>query len=265
MNAERFSEAIGELGDKYYAEAAAYQPHRKKRSVRWIAAAACICLLIGSAAALAASGLGTRLIEAFSSRAESGFDLSAAVERIPVSELSEEIRQAGDIIKQQFAEQKPYSNRCPGLWQADFASHDEVCGFIGLDQIKAPGDWRELPTTLNVYGGKTGEIQELELETARSAGDIRMQLFTRIYTENHDAEIVITSRAAEKVDFTESSFTAKNGVSCHVIEFSALESGCLCTDGYIVDDGILYDLHIAYPEKDAARADRLLHEWAEQF
>lgn len=46
MNTKMFSEAMGEVDDKYYEEAANYQPKRKKsRWVKWGgAAAACLCL-----------------------------------------------------------------------------------------------------------------------------------------------------------------------------------------------------------------------------
>lgn len=46
MNARLFSDAISQLDDKYYAEAAAYT--RKKRAWgRWAALAACLCLVAG--------------------------------------------------------------------------------------------------------------------------------------------------------------------------------------------------------------------------
>lgn len=47
MNSKRLSEAISEVNDKYYVEAANYQPKRKKQTwVKWGAIAACLCLVI---------------------------------------------------------------------------------------------------------------------------------------------------------------------------------------------------------------------------
>lgn len=47
MNTKLFSEAISEVGDKYYEEAANYQPKRKKQTwVKWGAIAACLCLVV---------------------------------------------------------------------------------------------------------------------------------------------------------------------------------------------------------------------------
>ena len=47
MNSKKLSEAISEVNDKYYEEAANYQPKQKKRPwVKWGAIAACLCLVI---------------------------------------------------------------------------------------------------------------------------------------------------------------------------------------------------------------------------
>ena len=69
----------------------------------------------------------------------------------------------------------------------------------------------------------------------------------------------------ENIDFSESFHTTKSGKTLHVIDQSAMESGYLGKDGYLVVDGILYELHLAYLEKDAARAEELLIQWAELF
>lgn len=274
MNTKTFSEAISEIDDKYYIEADAYQPNRNRhRNMKWGVIAACICLLIGSAAALAASGVGTRLIETFTSRteagsdySESGFDLSVAIERMPADNLSEKIQQAGEAIKQQFKDYKPYDSWYPGCWRSDFVSRDEACEYIGLDRIKRPDcAWAEQSTTLNVLGNTDGQILNVDLETYYTVEDVRLQFFTEIYTENYNEEINVRVRTTEDVEFSESIYTAKSGVQCHVIDSSAMESGYLCMDGYIVDQGVLYELHIAYLEKDAKLAADLLHQWADAF
>lgn len=44
MNAKRFSEAMSEVDNKYYVEAANYQPEYKR--AKWGVIAACLCLVI---------------------------------------------------------------------------------------------------------------------------------------------------------------------------------------------------------------------------
>ena len=51
MKENRVAEAIGQVDDRYVNEAVRYQ-HKKKSGVvtamKWVAAAACLCLLMGS-------------------------------------------------------------------------------------------------------------------------------------------------------------------------------------------------------------------------
>ena len=44
-----------------------------------------------------------------------------------------------------------------------------------------------------------------------------------------------------------------------------MESGYLWMEGSVVDQGVLYQLHIAYQEKDASKAMEFMHQWAELF
>lgn len=39
----------------------------------------------------------------------------------------------------------------------------------------------------------------------------------------------------------------------------------MCLEGYIVDEGILYSLNIAYQENDSTQAMELMHQWANLF
>lgn len=50
MNTKKFSEAISEVDDKYYEEAANYERKQKNRSwIKWGAMAACLCLVVAAA------------------------------------------------------------------------------------------------------------------------------------------------------------------------------------------------------------------------
>lgn len=53
MKAEKFSEALGEIGDSYVEEAARYESKRKPRSVWWTRLAAAACLVLAVCAAVA--------------------------------------------------------------------------------------------------------------------------------------------------------------------------------------------------------------------
>lgn len=50
-----------------------------------------------------------------------------------------------------------------------------------------------------------------------------------------------------------------------MIEETALESGYMGMDGYLVEDCVLYNLHIAHLKKDTEQAKKRLHQWADLF
>lgn len=231
---------------------------------------ACICLLlIGTTVVLAASGRGTSLIEFFTSRtepgsdlSESGFDLSVSIEKTPANALDGNIHEAGNIIAKQLKEQQPLDSRFAGHWQAEFTSQDEACTYIGFDALQGINwDIEATSTVLNVLGDDKGEILSINLETDYELGDIRLQQFSQVYTEHYDEEVIIGSRTTERIEFTESLYTTENNRQYHIIKASALESGYMCIDAYLVDNGVLHSLHIIYLEKDYEQAEELLHRW----
>ncbi len=274
-----FCELLSDIHEDYLEEARTLRnqpPAAQAKSGRKLSAlliAACICLLISSVTVLAASDFGTQIITFFTDRGEqgsdlieSGYDIRISIERIPTKALTGEVREIGASIMQQYKEYQPYSSWFPGHWQKTFASRESACAYIGFDGLKQPDlGLPEVETKLSVYGDRSGEILFLYLETLYTDGDIRLQFFSEIYTENYPEEITTGFRTTESVAFEESFYTTGSNKRVHIIESSAMESGYTSMDGYLVDSGVLYQLHIAYPEKDAERAEILLYRWAEQF
>ena len=258
-----------ELVDPAYVEAAEAAPARKGGKLRrfgWGAAAACLCLILGTASVLAATGLGTKLIRSFTSSKESGYELIAEIVKYPADALQGEIREVPAAIRQQFASYEPFMDRLPGSFEKTFGTRDDACDYVGFDKIARPRwDLREEQTLLRVQGTETGDLTSVQVETQYTDGDIRLQFFTDVYTENEEGEITVLTAMAEKVGFTESFRAAGSGKTVHVIEQTAMESGYLSRDGYLADDGILYHLHVAYLEKDAGRAEELLTRWTALF
>ena len=258
-----------ELIDPAYVEAADAAPLRKAgkpRRVKWIVAAACICVLLGTTSVLAATGLGTSLIRFFSSHSESGYELSADIVKFPADALRGKIREIPEVIRQQFVSYDPAASWLPGSWEGTFETRDDACDFVGFKKIKRPRwDVKEDRTWLHVQGTEKGDLTSVSVETDYTDGDIRLQFFSDIYTENAEGEITVLTVMAEKVGFAETFRTANSGKTVHVIEQTAMESGFMSKDAYLVEEGILYHLHVIYPEKDAGRAEELLMQWADLF
>ena len=268
MNAKKFSDALGGLDTKYIEEALSYRasvkhPRRYRRVCAALAAAVLAGFLMGAAVA---GVFGTKIMEFFTSRIESGFDLGVTIQKIPMDAFSENIHEVGGVIAQQFKNNKVYDSRYPGEWQTTFSTRDKACEYIGFDKLKQI-DWDldEQITTFSILGNEQGQILSLNLETAYALDDMRMQFFSRIYTEHYDEELVLGTRISESAEFEESFYTTGGDKQCHIIRSSALESGDLCLEGYIVDEGVLYSLHIVYKEKDAARAMASMRQWADLF
>lgn len=268
MNEKKFSETVSELDSKYVDEARSYSArarhpqHYRRVSVALIAAILAIFLM----GAAVAGVFGTQIIEFFTSSTESGFDLGVAIKKIPIDDFSDDIYEVGNIIEQQFKNHKVYDSWYPGEWQTTFSTRNKACEYIGFDRLKQI-DWNydEQISTLSVFGNEQGQILSLNLETSYAINGMNVQFFSQIYTENYDEELVLETRISESADFEELFYTTNSNKQCHIISSSALESGYMCLEGYIVDEGILYNLHIAYKENDSTRAAELMHQWADLF
>lgn len=262
-----------ELADPAYVQAAADAPpeRRRPRLRRALLGAACVCLL---ASAAAAAGGGTWLLDSFTARGapgsdftQSGYDLAADVEKFPVSALTGDIRGAGEEIARQFENYDPASSWYPGtLRRTHFPSAAEAREYIGLDALRGL-DWdlEETRTTLDVTGDPQGRLLRIQLETDYEVEDIRLQTFAAIFTEDSEDMAVIGTRTTEDVAFSESLRTSAGGRRYQVITDTGLASGYYGMDGYLVEDGVLYSLHLAYLKEDEALAESLLCQWADLF
>lgn len=268
MNAKKFSDAMSELDSKYVDEALSYsagvrRPHHYSRVSVALVAAILAIFLMGAGVA---SVFGTKIIEFFTSHTESGFDLGVTIKKIPMDDFSEDIREIGDTIEQQFKNYQAYDSWYPGEWQTTFSTRNKTCEYIGFDKLKQiDWDFDEQITTLSIWGNEQGQILSLTLETFYAINDMNVQFFSEIYTENYDEEIIMRYRSPKGVEFEESFYTTNSNKQCHIISSSALESGYMGLEGFIVDEGVLYSLNIAYRENDSTQAMELMHQWANLF
>ena len=258
-----------ELVDPIYVEAADAAPGVKKKvRIGWRAAlAACICLVLLAGTAAAISGGRTWLVEIFGGRGgETGYELGIDTGVIPTAELSENLQMVSAEIVRQFENYQPYSSWFPGHWMEKNFSSDEAWRFIGLESLRKP-DWdlEVWCNTLNVYGDSSGRIESILIDTGYREGDINLQAWAEIKTENFEGEQHLRSITEPGVRFTETFLPTPGGNSCQVISSSANERGWLGLTGYLVENSVLYQMHISYQEPDAARAEELLHQWADQF
>lgn len=259
-----------ELVDPAYIEAADAAP-KVRRTVwtGWRAAmAACLCVVLLAGTAMAVSGGRTWLVEMFGGRGsgETGYELGVDMDIIPTSRMSENLQGVSEEIVRQFETTTPSSSWLPGHWMEKNLSVDEAWEFIGLESLRKP-DWdlEVWYNTLNVYGDSSGRIESILIDTGYREGDISLQAWAQIKTENFEGEQHFRSITEPGVRFTETFLTTPGGNNCQVISSSANERGWLGLTGYLVENSVLYQLYVSYQEPDAARAEELLHQWADQF
>ena len=265
MKKEEFADLLGEIDAQYVAEAHAAQARRPAR-LRWSILAACLCLLIGGTTVYAASGHGVWITDIFTDREESGYDLAMDMRTIDDSELSAELRALGSVIVQQYKDSKPYDSIWPGSYYKSFDSSAEARAFIGYKPlVRLDWELEETSTQLHVTGWRDGRLQWINLETDYVVGNIRLQAYTHLFTEHYGGDMFTGLRTTEEISFTPTDETNISGLPWLFVRSSPMESGWSGLDGYLVRDGVLYKLHIAYLAKDAAEAERLMFEWANCF
>ena len=117
MNAKKFSEALGEVDQSYLEEAVSYhradRPFRRTRRLPAALTAAMLALLLIGCVAAAAGVFGTRLTGLFTSRTESGYDLSVAIERIPTQDLRYDTAAVRDLSAPSELVSGPLADRFP--------------------------------------------------------------------------------------------------------------------------------------------------------
>lgn len=248
---------------------------RIKPWVRWGIVAACLVLLFGTITVAATTDLGAHIFETFirkpdpkSDYTEYGYVLSTEIERIPVAALTGDIQEVPSRIRWQMENFPLLSSQMPTTFIKRFSSAAEAREYIGLHPLHAVDwDFEEVFTTLTVHGtGDDGAMLHIHLETFYRTDNINIQTFADIYTENWEDEIIYhRAISTENVEYSESFYTTKNQLQCRVITSTTRESGYIGMEGFLVYDGILYWMNVSHLEEDAARAEELLYQWADQF
>ena len=274
---EKLYQSLTNISDEFIEEvmeaSSANRDVAKKRKMRYlIPFAACFVLVFSAFSVLAETSLGTQVIDMFTLRnqsggdyRESGYDLLVNVKKFPVSELGE-VKQVSKIILKQIKEYEPWYNLDSHSWYKKYETSEEAIAFIGLESLQMP-DWnlKEEETALSVHGDEKGKLDFLQMETDYQSEDIRLQAFANIYLKGYEEEITYGVRTTEEVSYREDYYTTVQEQQCHILTSTALESGYLCKEGYIVKDGVLYSLNIAYQEKDTRQAEKLMCQWADSF
>lgn len=276
MNALKIADALNHVDDDLLTEALEAVPQKSIKTLRrWCVLAACLVLLVGTITVAATTELGSQLLQTFtgetqpdSDMIESGYTLSIPIKRISLSSLTGEIREVPSIILKQIENYQPWSSQMPNHYLRRFPSPESAWQFIGLEKLYIPQwDLEVQYTSLSALGDEnSGDLLTFTLEIFHRTGDINVQFRSTVYTELWDSDTVYhTSIANQELTYTESFYTTGNGLTCHIISTSTMESGYQGLHGFLVHDGILYELNVSYLAEDSAKAEEIFYQWADQF
>lgn len=170
------------------------------------------------------------------------------------------------FIKQQWTNYSPHDSNYPGSWYKEFPDYNTARNYIGCNLFdEVYGAFSDQTTLLHVIGDENGELCELRLETEYLNDKIRLQMFSYLYTEYYQDNAVYIRIPCESTDCRETIFNTDAGKQYLSFSYSNLESDYLCLDSFLVTNGVLYNLHIAYLEEDSLYAESILHRWANSF
>ena len=248
------------------------EPVRRPWRKRALLLAACLCLTM-AAAALAAGPGRIWLKEVFSGRRlapdymESGFLLGTEPERVPLSQLSQRVRSAGEIIAGQYRDYSPLSSKAPCQYSPEFTTQQEVLDYVGYAPLRGVElDAREEGSTLILRGDEAGTILSVTVCTRWKAGqDVRGETRAKLYTEKYDGETDIGSIITEKIRFQTEEKTSASGRTYVEVSSEPLASGYEALEGYLLDGSVIYGINLAFQGEERDTAQQLLEQWAEQF
>ncbi len=242
-----------------------------KTAVKWAVAATAALFLCGGGVAYAAK-LGILQFTKSEDKTNPGFSLTTETERITAGELTGDIHEVEDFLRDYMAEED-YSQTYPS-WLKQFETVEEARAYIGYAGMKAteiPGTVEEV--NVRVIGDSEGNLGEVSLFVRAEEGDISINETSAVFTEEspisqHGTGIRHSEEFFEMVDYkpeyrSEEYITASGKNVVFVYEEGV--DGNIWLVGAVVDGAMYYELSILYYPEDVERAKEILVQWCEQF
>ncbi len=276
MNGNKMLNAIGDIAPEHLTDVDSALPEKAKtKALRWGIIAACVCILLGSVTTVfATTELGTTIVSMFKAdpskgwgKTESGYRIEISINKVPTDTIKGQVLEAKDIIIRQYENYKPHMSRAPFHYQKRFDCREAALSYIESPIIKTyPFELEHSYTTLDVIGDKNGEIHDISVHTYYNRKDtVGVTQTAQLYTDKYKGDIITGVATLEGQEYSESYYTTSNNKRIHIIKSTPLQSGYEGLTGYLVEDSILYKLHISCQTEDNERAYALLTQWAESF
>ena len=278
MNGMDLIEAVNGMDEELVSVSAPKKERRRLRPRAWIAIAAAALIVFGCAT-VGASALIRGKFGPIRTGTH-GYTASFELQKYKWSKFKGEIRETPDIIREQYATFTPqpvYSSffSHPGSYVKNFSTLREAADYVGLKALKTPEPPFGADCVVNVFGDAEGRIGDVEIflqhiviPSDPSAGDLGGMLRISILTENSEKSTVLTGGDwgdydPGRIDYKE--FTTSKGVLCQYTEVGIGQNSRELISGYVVYEGILYNLSINFKPGEYDNAVKMLNDWAEKF
>ena len=197
-----------------------------------------------------------------------GYETSANVYRIPISEFKGEIvDDIPAIVAEQSKNREPGSSSLPNVVTKEFTNAKEAAAYMSYDRLQTPYFPYENANYEITVDGKSGSFFLINYTTAFygvANGGISVENRTTLFTELYDQDVYDCRnmmQAGTKV--TNSEFTTGAGLHCLVFEGTTENLSSMTA--YISIGGLIYNCHTAYYAKDRDAAEQIIHDWAESL
>ncbi|WP_343210125.1 hypothetical protein [Anaerolentibacter hominis] len=197
---------------------------------------------------------------------ERGYAVQYDIYKCPVDAFEGEITQVSDIIRKQYENHVEWSSTSPDYWAKDFESVAALRKYLGCELMFFPEwDIAEMSTKLTIYGKREGSLERLHTEIWYQTDNITMQAVSSVYTEDDSQDNVFYRIGDKNQTYEVSEYMAECGQQCTIVTNSANLRGYLGKDGYMIKDGVLYNLHMAYQEEYEAEAQNRMKQWYDLY
>lgn len=196
---------------------------------------------------------------------DSGFAIDFEITRWPMDTFEGQVKEVPDIIRQQYVDYDPISSKSPGWWYKEFNSSTELLDYLGCSNLIIPTwDLEETKSSLGVNGDEEGNFDQLHVEVDYLNDNVRMQSICHIFTEFSDQDSRLYGYGQYETFIQEEGLTP-DGYDYVVITTGENSYGYIGKDGFLIRNGVLYNLHLAYTEEYEQEAKELLEQWLDNF
>lgn len=220
---------------------------RKLRRVKFAAAAAllAVCLTAGGGI-VAASMLGIEIFDMRSGADDSSYAVGFAPRCKPQDAFGGHVEEVKATIRKQCEEYKLWMSNIPTHWSSKFEDWESALAFLEIDFMEAPVT-SILPTwvDLMVDGSEEGPFQRVALNGTYMMEKYNISIWVNIYVDDSEEEIEaqMFSATGGEASYHSEPYITANGIPCTLVDTLVTETdGCTHAEGYIVKDGILYQV-----------------------